>query len=512
MTTGPVTSTADEPATLPAEPETAAEPDIPWLGLNFRVVWINAAKGIISSIPGLIGLVVSPDGPIWELLILSAIGLISTIRDFLRWLTTRYRITDERVERRTGLFIKQYRHVPRERIRSVDTSAKLRHRLVKLRVVHIGSAQATLSSAFKLDALSREAADQLRHELLPEQDVQPADDSGETLISRIHWYWNFYNIHVWSLLYGALLLVTNYFSFQTFGIDLLEVAHDLIVWADLGVGWTIAACVGVVFLLGVFASAVEFFVRHWNFELVRTTNSTDGTTLLTRQGLLSTRTVHRAARRIRGIQIREPLVWRWMKLAETKVITTGLQAASQGETANILPRGPLHEALHAATYVIPGRLRPLEVPLNRHPFSALTRRLWWATWVPAAVAGILFWLGAIDIVPDDIWVIPLWTWPLMWVLALVAYRALGHTLVGPYLVVRSGVTARATSVLLSRAVIGWRVRQTIFQRLRGRVTVGIPTAAGDRYYRAPDVSTKQALSFISGATPGLAAEFIEESH
>jgi putative membrane protein len=60
-------------------------------------------------------------------------------------------------------------------------------------------------------------------------------------------------------------------------------------------------------------------------------------------------------------------------------------------------------------------------------------------------------------------------------------------------------------------VIGWTVEQSLLQRLGHRMTVGIATAAGDRHYTAPDAGADQALAFISGATPHLAAQFLEPS-
>jgi putative membrane protein len=160
-------------------------------------------------------------------------------------------------------------------------------------------------------------------------------------------------------------------------------------------------------------------------------------------------------------------------------------------------------------YVLPDGYLPLEAPLLRHPWSALRRRLLWATYVPVTVAGMLVLIGAISADPDRSWLVPLAFLPVTWALAVVAYFALGHTLVGPYLVLRSGALNRSTVALQSRAIIGWTLRETIFQRFSKRITVGVPTAAGSRHYQAPDAGMDQALAFIKGATPWLAEEFIE---
>jgi len=75
-------------------------------------------------------------------------------------------------------------------------------------------------------------------------------------------------------------------------------------------------------------------------------------------------------------------------------------------------------------------------------------------------------------------------------------------------VVRRGAVQRHTVALQRRAVIGWTLRQSVFQRRGGRMTIGIATAAGTRHYQAPDAGVDQAIAFVRDATPDLAAEFL----
>jgi putative membrane protein len=167
------------------------------------------------------------------------------------------------------------------------------------------------------------------------------------------------------------------------------------------------------------------------------------------------------------------------------------------------------EARNVARYVLPGDVNPLTVPLARHPLSALRQRLVRASYEPLIVAAVLYWLGATNVLPAHAWRIPVLLLPLAWTLAVIDYRTLGHTLTGPYLVVRSGAVGRSTLALQTRAVAGWTLHQTIFQRVARRMTVGISTSAGARHYRAPDAGTQQALALIRGATPAFTEEFIE---
>jgi putative membrane protein len=71
------------------------------------------------------------------------------------------------------------------------------------------------------------------------------------------------------------------------------------------------------------------------------------------------------------------------------------------------------------------------------------------------------------------------------------------------------VLNRRTVALQRRAIIGWTFEQSMLQRWGDRMSVGVATAAGDRYYTAPDAGVQQALALAAAATPELAQRFIE---
>lgn len=495
-------------------PPTPTDEAAPWTRLSIRVVYIDLLRVAVSLTVGWLGVVVFDGGPVRPLLIAAAVGVLGALLDFRRWMTTRFRVTGERVELRTGWVSRRHRTVPRDRVRSVDSSATLRHRLFGVRVVHIGSGEADTS--FKLDALSIAAAETLQRELMSSvrDDHRPADDDTaraqpQTVIAGLRWQWVAYSAaNLWAPFVVAAPLFGAYVSLRPFGVDLLAVAEGLLDWQTRGVAWVVAVCVAVAIPLGVAVLAVTFLIEYWNFALLRI-GTPPATALLTRKGLLTTRTTHRDDRRIRGVAIVEPLVWRWLRLADTHVVTTGLGRG--GESApggRILPRTTLPEARRLAGDVLPDGRRPLDAPLHRHPRGALVRRLLMAGYIPLGAAGGLALLGATGAIPDTVWPVPLALLPVTVPLALLAYRSLGHTVAGPYLVLRRGAVRRRTVALHRRAVIGWTVKQSVFQRWGGRVTVGTATAAGNRYYEASDAGLDQALALIHGADPGLAAQFL----
>jgi putative membrane protein len=494
-------------APAPAEPEIVADDDAeePWRRLSIRVVHLDLIRVAISVATGYFGIVISDD-PVWPLVAGSCVGLLGALFDLKRWRTTRYRITPERVEMRSGWLARKHRTVARDLIRSVDSSARWLPRLLGLRTVHIGSGES--ESSFKLDGLDHRHAERLRQELMPGQAVEPEAGDPETVIARLRREWVPLNaVTAWSVFAVAGPLFGLYWFLRPFGVDLAGVGRGLLGWESRGLIWNVVLIVLIAYPLGIAGTIVAFLLENWNFALVRTGTPPD-TVLVTRRGLLNLQTVQRTDERLRGIAFEEPLVWRWLRLASTSVIATGLRQMGEAPTSTVLPRIRLAEARDLAARILPDGSRPLEAPLHRHPRGALVRRLGWAVYGPVLASGAALLFGLSGALPGWVWWLPL---PLMLLTvpaAVVAYRSLGHGLAGRYLVVRSGVSQRRTVALQRRAVIGWTFEQSILQRWGGRMTVGVATAAGGRYYTAPDASVEQALAFASGATPELARRFI----
>ncbi|MDB1089750.1 PH domain-containing protein [Streptomyces sp. ACA25] len=500
--------------------------ETPWLRLDAKMIWVDALRVVLSLLPAVIAVLVIDGDPAPAALgsvgAIAAWGLVNSIADVLRWVKTRYRITDEYVERRTGLFVKTYRSVGRDRIRSVDADAKLLQRLAGLRRVRIGAGQANtaMESALVLDAVSREAADRLRRDLLgtgqapaatvaaaggAEEKDGPTEDATQ-VFARLRWWWVFYNMFsVWAYFMAAGLLWGAYWMTAMFGLDPGGWLSGLADWDSLGRGWTLALALVVTGLLGVIGLAGNFFTENAHFRLERVLGE-HGTVLRTTQGLFKTREVNRDDNRLRGVTLSEPLLWRWMRMVDTTVITTGLSIWNM--TSTILPRGPMSVARPVVASVLDEPDNPLDAPLRRHPRAALRRRLLWAGLITGAASGLLGWLGGTTPLPGNLWwITALVLYPLTLWLAWVAHRALGHTVAGNYLVIRSGAVNRATSVLRRQAVSGVEVRQSLLQRRLGLATVSVTTAAGHGLYRAPDVAAGEALDFAEAALPGYLEAF-----
>lgn len=155
----------------------------------------------------------------------------------------------------------------------------------------------------------------------------------------------------------------------------------------------------------------------------------------------------------------------------------------------------------------------MAVRLSPHPVAARGRRLRWALAGVAAFEVPLVVLGVLvaEVLLHLAWITAVVAVPIAVLLALDAYRGLGHGLTGGYLVARSGSVRRSTVALQRRGIIGWTVRQSIFQRRAGLATIRATTAAGAGAYAIRDVGTSTGLDVADEALPGLLTPFLERT-
>jgi putative membrane protein len=235
-----------------------------------------------------------------------------------------------------------------------------------------------------------------------------------------------------------------------------------------------------------------YAILNWGFTL----RSGDGY-LIAERGLIMRRVVSLERRRVRGYELADGLIERWAGLVRLWAVVTGLgDSETRGQ---LLPVTPRPYALGVAADVI----GPFAIPLRAHPRQARRRRLFRAVapWLAvSAMALVLDW----DIVAFAALLLAVLGIPL----GLDRYRSLGHGHDGTRLSVRSGSLRRAQAVVERRAVVGWTLRQTWFQRSSGLLTVIAGVGAGSGGYAAMDVGETQGVRFAAEVTPAWLAPFL----
>ncbi|MFJ6013580.1 PH domain-containing protein [Streptomyces sp. NPDC092952] len=502
-----------------AETGTTGLPATGWRPLDPRTVLVGALvmAGVVAgaAVPttlGLAGRLGTPAAVAW--VVAGAVLLIGSVAagEYVRWRRTRYRIGAERVELHTGLFLVKKRSLARERIRSVDLTAHPLQRVLGLVTVRIGTGeQAGHDSTLELDPVARPEGERLRRELLERTADAAPGPHRQGRLATLDPRWiryapvSFVAPALGGAAAGTVMQVSDWFGAQGQVIAWVgDRFRDTSVTAMILILVLAAVAAGVVGALGLW---VEMW---WNYRLERE----PGGTLRVRRGLLTSRSVSIEERRLRGVDVVEPLGVRALGAARVDAITTGLAKDEEERHADqntLLPAVPRRVADAVAADVLRRTESPTGAPLTAHPRAALGRRIRRALWAVAVPAALQAVLGAM-LTPVLLWTALGWTavaLPVGLLLARDAYRSLGHTLSGDHLVVRSGTVRRSTAALERAGIIGWTVRRTYFQRRAGVLSVTATTAAGSGAYTAYDTDAGEGLDFAARAVPGLLEPFLE---
>ena len=471
-------------------------------------------------LPIVAGLVVGGANP-WVLGAAGAGVAALLVVGIVTWRTTTYEVAAEHLEIRKGLLSRSRRTIPLERIRGVDVTSTLLHRILGVAVVRIeAAAGAGGGEDGKLDAVDTAEAERLRRVLLHRRAVLvgragtadgapaegedrpgPGDGSPDADEGTVHfviprsWY-----------LYGALSLGYLLTPFAVLSALFGAVQQTAAEWAtDTVIDWVQASDRGglvvaavvvvavIVLLMPVFA-VVSYALTHWDFTL----RERDGS-LVAERGLFTRRSVTLEKRRIRGHELADNPLERLRGAVRLRAIVTGL-----GDTAGrsvLLPigsRGRVEEVVDRTLGRYTGTLR-------RHPRAALPRRLVRSAGPPALVlaAALVFapgWAVAPALVLTAAGVL----------LGVDRYRSLGHGYDGERVSVRSGSLPRSQATVERSAVIGWTWHQTLFQRRSGLADLRVTVGAGAGGYTAGDASFEESVGFAAGVTPDMVRPFLAD--
>ncbi|PUA82198.1 PH domain-containing protein [Nocardioides currus] len=517
------------PGATEATPE--AGPEVEWHRLSPRNLLINPVKVVGQfAVPAVIALVGVSQGdrglPWWAapFVVVGALALGA-----VPWLTTFYRTTPTQFQVRSGLLNKTMKTAPLDRVRSVDLEASLLHRVVGLSKVQVGTG--VDDDRITLDSVSTEQAATLRQFLLARRAPttvpsdqptgqpigqptgQPAGDgpvgTGELsgvppepgrVLAEIDWAW--LRFAPFSLA-RLVVLAAAVGALSQFG-DQLPIADT----AQSAWGWVHQFALYLVvlgLLVGglvswVMVAVTGYVVQWWNMRLTREAGSLHLTA-----GLFTTRSITVEEQRVRGVEMKEPVLLRLVGGAELSTLATGV--GSGGVTA-ILPPCPVGVARDVGADVLE-TATPMGVPLVAHGPAARRR-----TWI-RHLWGVLV-VTAIPLVAS-IWVdLPWWLPVLVGVVSLAlaglgaeaAYRHLGHAATPDHVVVGSGELTRVRTVLEHDGIIGWVVHQTFFQRRLSLATLTATTAAGAERVVARDIPLPAAIRLADASTPGVLTAFL----
>ncbi|MFJ9467481.1 PH domain-containing protein [Streptomyces caniferus] len=521
------------PGTAPAGPVATDE----WRRLDPRTLlvhcgWLAAPLGSLALTALATGGRITTGAWITLAAIAASFAVVTTL-GLIRWARTEFRITLPRrpdgtgagapggghgpasptLEVRSGLLTRRLRSVPLQRIRTVDLTAPLPHRLLGVTVLRAGTAgSGDGRSELSLEALAAPEAERLRAELLAYADTESV--ANDPVVARISRRWLRYAPLTFWVVGGVFVAAGSvYRVLDGIGIEPWKLGFVQRAFSEFGASalWlTIPAALLAVLALGSVGAVALYVENWWDYCL----EWTDARTLRVRRGLFTTRSVTIERARLRGVLLREPLLLRAGGGALVRAVAGGLGNREENrKRSGLLPPAPRAEAVRVAGGVLRAPFPGSDTPaaLATHPRIALRRRrmrgLLWAVLPGTAV---LAGLGAAftPVLLHCAWIYAVVATALVLWLARDAYGSLGHGIQGPYLVTRSGTFSRDTLALQREAIAAWTFSTSPFTRRAGLVALTAAVAAGEDGYRIPDLAAAEAPAFAAAAAPGILEEFL----
>jgi putative membrane protein len=473
-----------------------------------NLTWLLPAFGsaLLSWLLG--GFTLQPEALIRSAVI-GGVFVVLMIFEMITALTTRYRVTADRFELTKGWLFRSRKSVARSRIRSVQTTAGPVQRLLGLQRVTVSAGQAAERDTIALSGLRVADADRLRAELRSDaadpSGTDPDAGPAALLVFRRDWL-RFAPLTVWGVGGVVVLALVGYRGLGVFGIQPEQVWETAVRLLGPWPLWQLVLTGAVLLvLLGVALSVAVFVEEWWRLRL-----SLSGRDWLSMErGLLAHRRLGLDLRRLRGMVLSEPLLGRLAGGARVEPLAVAAAAQEDEENKSgsmryLTPVIPRDEAAELAGRVLPRSPSASQTELIRHPRAALRRS------VIRAAVGFLIIVAALVIIAaltgqGAWWVAAAGTAvvavPLAVLLGRATYRSLGHRSKDGYLIMRSGLLDRRTSVLAHDGVIGWRIRQSPMQRRSGLLSLTATSAAGRRGgCTVPDLAPAQAADLIRRTT------------
>lgn len=524
-------SLPDTPPT-PEPPAPPPTPETPWRRLDPRTLVTGPFSVLrqmgVPLVAGVIG--IGSSSPV-GLLFALPIALVATAAvGAIPWLTTTFRVTATHLEVRRGLINRSTLTARLDRVRGVELEANVLHRLLGITKVRVGTG--VDEGQIALEALAVEEAEALRTALLRAADrevrqgdtadspVEPSRTAVSREIVRLDWGWvRFAPLNVANaavilaglgvvasqaseLIPGRLeRLFPDWLAPDVFHVRLDIADADDLRRAALGAGLVVLALL----VLWVPISCLGYAIRWGGLRVVRE-EGREGPVLRRTWGLLTTRSSTVEEAKVRGAVVTTPLLVGLAGGAELSLLTTGLE----DNEPDVLPTAPREAVLRVGADVL-DEVTALTTPLVGHGPRARQRYRFRALFtavdlaVVVAVAAVLLdagpWWAAL--------VVLVLAGGLGLALAEARWRRLGHRVTDRYLVVRTGTLGTVRTALESDSVVGWRVRQTWFDRRRGLAQLTATTAAGPEQVTLPDVPLGEAVAITAAATPRTVADFLE---
>ncbi|KZZ85203.1 PH domain-containing protein [Bacillus sp. SJS] len=421
------------------------------------VIFIFANRG-----DGLLGVLMYSGAGLF-LLLLIAFSLI-------RWLKFTYRIEEDELRIEQGLFVKQKRFVPVERVQTINTRAGVIQQLFGLVRLEIETASGGAEAEIELTAISKSEAAAIKHALNERKNVIKAENTGEVRLedqSELLDEKLTYKMTRKELLIGAAtssgigVVLSAIFAFgsqldEVLPVDSIFKRFEFLTHS--GVPF-LAFVIFLGFFIAWLLSIAGILLKYSGFKLEKT-----GDEFVISRGLIEKNQLTIPIRRIQAVKITENPLRQPLGYATVQLICASGKADNDGLSAAIFPFVKTKEAVKLLEEFLPEYTYSMEkISVPKRALRKYVFRYTWPSLIPAGILIFLF---------------PHWGWfsliliPLFALFGFWAHKDSGYRIGGEQLTLHARAISKYSVVLPKKRMQQMQITQSVFQKQGDLATAG----------------------------------------
>lgn len=391
------------------------------------------------------------------LLLLAAFGL-------MKWLKFTYRIEEDELRIEQGLFVKQRRYVPVERVQTINTTAGIVQQMFGLVRLEIETASGGKEAEIELTAISKGEAAAIKEALYERKQLlgtqrKEAEEAGSAPEKT-------YKMSQKELMIGAAtssgigVILSAVFAFgsqvdELLPIDRILGRFEFLIHSSVPF---LALLIFIGFLAAWLLSMAGILLKYARFSLVKS-----GDDLVISRGLLEKKQLTIPVKRIQAVKITENPLRQPLGYATVQLICAGGKEDKDGLSAAIFPFVKKERAESLLKEFLPQYAYSSEkIPVPKRAMRKYIIRYVWPSLIPAGILIFLF--------PG--WgLFSLLLLPLFLLFGYMAYRDAGYHLEGKQLTLHMRAISRISVILPKKRMQQFQLQQNLFQQSGELATV-----------------------------------------
>ncbi|WP_404406973.1 PH domain-containing protein [Jeotgalibacillus malaysiensis] len=312
---------------------------------------------------------------LWAKIIFILFAGWTIIHILLKWFFHTYQINNNSIALREGVFVKNHRVVPFERIQNHQTNTNFLHRLFKLTSLTLETGTSDSESSIKFSVITHDEARMILKKIEEKDAVAEAEAEAEEVVDKpkrtVYFrstkkdtikaaLTSFSFLAIFPLLSAAYFQVNDFFDLEETTLSAFEYFK-----AHIGL---LALLFIVAMLLSVVIGYIQTVVKYGNYVI-----SADDERIYIEKGVWNTSTFSIQKDKVQAIKIEQPLIKRLLNMVEIKLISAGGLGEEKLETNALYPFMAKREAYELVNTLLPAY--HIEEEMKRLPRKVLLLKL-----------------------------------------------------------------------------------------------------------------------------------------